>query len=258
MKIKEFKLSHLRNDEHFQFMQFVLALVKEIGAAALRVEPQNAALAAAHRQEDEALKKIMKSALTAQIDEADRARDGVFRGMAGAVRSAQDHFKADIRAAAVRLGIVMDTYGNVAARSHVEATSAVYNLLVELTTRHVADTEALDLGGWITELDRLNREVEKLLEGRADEGAERSSLVLKTVRAEVDDAYRALAAMAEAQAMVASAGGDQSATAVMAGFIRRLGERIDMVNDALAIRRGMARAAKEKEKAKEEEAKGRL
>jgi hypothetical protein len=247
MKIEHITLLWLRNDEHFQFMQFVLALTKEVGAAALKVEPQNAALAAAHRQEDEALKKIMKSALTAEIDEADRERDGVFRGMVNAVRSAQDHFNADVRAAAVRLGIVMDTYGNLAQRSHVEETSAIYNLLVELTTKHVADTEALDLGGWITELDRLNRTVEKLLAGRADEGAERTPLVLKTVRAEVDDAYGTLAAVVDAQALLASLGTDAAASALYAGFIRRLNERIELMNHAVAVRRGMAKAKKEEE-----------
>jgi hypothetical protein len=248
MKIENIDLTRTRNDEHFQFMQFVLALVRETGAAALKVEPQNAALAAAHKQEDEALKKIMKSALTAEINEADRERDGVFRGMANAVRSAQDHFKADVRAAAVRLGIVMDTYGNLAQRSHVEETSAVYNLLMELTGKHMTDVELLNLSGWIQELDKCNVAVEKLLAGRADEGAERTPLVLKTVRAEVDDAYGLLAAVVDAQALLASLGTDAAASALYAGFIGRLNERIELMNHAVAVRRGMAKAEKEKEK----------
>jgi hypothetical protein len=43
MKINNIDLTRTRNDEHFQFMQFVLALVK--------VKPQNAALAAAHSKD---------------------------------------------------------------------------------------------------------------------------------------------------------------------------------------------------------------
>ncbi len=52
-----------------------------------------------------------------------------------------------------------------------------------------------------------------------------------------------------AQALVASVGSDTAAVAMYADFTRRLNERIDMMNDALAIRRGMAKAKKEKEEA---------
>ncbi len=249
MKIKNTHLLALRNDEHFQFMQFVIALVGEVGAAALKVVAQLAALTALHAQEDEALKKITKSALTAKINEADRARDGVFRGLVDAVRSFLNHYNPAAREAATRLMIVLDTYGNVAAKSHVEETSALYNLLKDLSTTYAEDVQAMSLTGWLTELDRLNKAVEELLEGRADEGAGRTSLILKEVRAQVDEAYATLAAMVSAQALVASVGSDTAAVAMYADFTRRLNERIDMMNDALAIRRGMAKAKKEKEEA---------
>jgi hypothetical protein len=174
MKITNIYLHNFRNDEHFQFIQFVLALTRKVGAEALKVVPQ---------------------------------------------------------------------------KSHIEETSAVYNLLRELTGKHIADVELLDLGGWIAELDRLNKAVEKLLEGRADEGAGRTSLVLKEVRDEVDEAYAALAAMVEAQALVASLGTDTAVVAMYADFIGRLNERIELLNNALAQRRGHAAAKKKAEEA---------
>jgi hypothetical protein len=64
---EKIKLTNLRNDEHFQFIVDVIDLVKSVGAAVLRVEPQYTALVALHVEEDEALRKITKSALTEKI-----------------------------------------------------------------------------------------------------------------------------------------------------------------------------------------------
>ncbi len=254
MKINGIKIGNLRNDEHFQFMQFTLALTRETGAAALRVEPQYNTLAAAVAREDEALKKIMKSALTADIAAADRERDRVFRGMVDAVKSAHGHFNPTIAETARRLMIILDTYGNVAAKSHIEETSALYNLCRDLVSRHANECEALGLMVWIVELQRLNRVVEGLLAGRADEGAARSSLVMKEARAEADAAFGALAAMVSAQGLVATVGTDTAAVALFEGFVRRLNERIDMAENALLIRRGVAKAKAAKKKAEAEKA----
>ncbi|MDR2883389.1 MAG: hypothetical protein LBU98_06410, partial [Alistipes sp.] len=61
MKIKTLALSRLRNDEHFEFFDFLVALVREITPAALKItEPYNAVVTL-HRDEDTALKKITKS-----------------------------------------------------------------------------------------------------------------------------------------------------------------------------------------------------
>ena len=254
MKIKNIYLHNFRNDEHFQFIQFVIALVGEVGAAALKVVAQLAVLVARHAEEDEALKKITKSALTAQINEADRERDGVFRGLVNAVRSFLHHYNPAAREAATRLVIALDTYGNVAQKSHIEETSAIYNLVKDLREKYTDDVQAMGLGGWLDELEARNVAVEGLLEGRADEGAGRTSLILKEVRAEVDEAYLALAAMVSAQGLVASVGSDAAAVAMYEGFVRRLNERIDMLNQALAIRRGISKAKKEDEEAEEAKA----
>lgn len=243
MTIKNVHLNHLRNDEHFQFIQFVLTLTKEVGADKLKVAAQYSALAALHAQEDEALKKITKSAHTAEINAADRERDTLFRGMTDAVKSARGHFLAEMREAAERIMIVLDTYGNLAAKSHIEETAAVYNLCSDLQTKYQTDATRLALMGWIAELQRLNSTVETLLGSRADEGAIRSSLVLKEVRAKVNEAYRAFTTLLQAQATVASADGNAATITMYNSFINRLNERIDIVNNVLAQRRGIAAAA---------------
>ncbi|MDR2882312.1 MAG: DUF6261 family protein [Alistipes sp.] len=231
MKIENIYLYRLRNDTHFQFMQYVVALVKEIGAEALRVEAQMAALTLLHSQEDEALKKIVRSALTDDIEDADHARDAVFRGLSDAVVSATNHYNPIVGEAARRLRIVFDTYGNVVARTLDDETSAIHNLLVELTTKGALDAETLDLGGWIGELDRLNLEVQGLILRRADEEAERTKLVLRTVRLEVDEAYRILVERVDALAVV-------DGGAVYDTFISRLNEIVVRTRDIAAQQAG--------------------
>jgi hypothetical protein len=246
MKIQKLYFRNLRNDEHFQFMTDFANLVRRFTPAALRVTAQFDAFEALCRQEDEVLRKITKSALTAQIAEADAARDDVFRGMADAVLSASHHYNAPVREAGERLLIVLRTYGNVAEKPLAEQTSAVHNLLQELTTKHMADVEAIGLAGWITELDRRNAEVEKLMATRYDETAGRSDLVLRDVRRQVDEAYRVCAGRVDALQVVD--GGE--AGAPWAAFIAELNAVIERAANLVSQRRGRAAA----EKAREEEA----
>jgi hypothetical protein len=238
MKIKRITLLYLCNDGHFQFMQFVVSLIRSVGAALLKVEKQFDALVALLAQEDEAYGKITKSAFTERINEADHERDEVFRSMANVIRAGLTHFNLALREAAARLQIVMDAYGNVALKSHVEETAAVYNLTQELAGKHAEDVERLALGEWITELNRRNAAVQTLIEQRADEGAARTSLALKDVRTKTDEAYRTLAGLIDALATVARAAEDDASTAMYDDLIGRLNQRIDLLNNALAQRRG--------------------
>ncbi|MDR2886542.1 MAG: DUF6261 family protein, partial [Bacteroidales bacterium] len=231
MKITHIRLPRLSNDEHFQLFQFLIALVKSIGAAVLKVEARFAALETLHRREDEALKKITKSALTEQINDADAGRDDVFRGLSNAVLSGLSHFNPALRQAAERLQAVLDAYGNVAQKSHIAETSAVYNLVQELKLKHGGDVDLLGLTPWATELGRRNTTVQTLIEKRADESAARPSLALKEVRAELDEAYRAFAELTDALAVVARENATADA-AVYDSFISRLNQRIDLLNTA--------------------------
>jgi hypothetical protein len=252
MKIKELHFSRLRNNEHFEFMRHVTNLVREYGAAALRVEPQFTALTAAHAKEDEVLMKISKSALTARIAEADAARDEVYRGLMNTVRAASVHFTPAVREAGERVSILTDTYGNAARLAVEEETSALANLLKDLLTKYGADAETLGLVPWIQELDRRNLAVERLIEGRFEEGAGRSTLVMKDVRAEVDAAYGSLVDMFFAQSLVATLGTDTAIVATYDEAAARWNEIIDRTSAVVAAREGRAKAKKEAEEAAEE------
>jgi hypothetical protein len=81
MKINKIDLKSMRNDAHFQFFSDFRDAVTKVGAATLKIKPQFNEWFALFEKEDEALKKISKSALTQQIQDADKLRDDTFLGM---------------------------------------------------------------------------------------------------------------------------------------------------------------------------------
>jgi hypothetical protein len=192
MKIENIKLSSLRNDEHFQFNTEFRDLVNRFGAHALNITVQFNDYLPLFAQEDEALKKIVKRALTADLQEADRRRDLLFRGMVDANRSALRHFDPAVSEAAHRLKIVFDTYGNIAAKPLNEETSAIYNMLQEFNGRYAADAALAGLTPWVQQLEAANSAFDLLMKERYDETATRTHLVLKQCRGKVDEAYRAI------------------------------------------------------------------
>ena len=102
MNINKIDFTRMRNDEHFQFHVEFRALVHKYDAAKLNIAAQFQTYLPLFDREDTALKKIMKSAVTAEIQAADKERDNVFRGMTDAQKAALKHFDPQVQAAARR------------------------------------------------------------------------------------------------------------------------------------------------------------
>jgi len=153
MKINKINLANLRNDAHFQFHTEFRDLVTTHGSAALKIKPLFDSYLLLYEREDEALKKIVKSELTAKMHEADRARDDIFRSITEINAAYLRHFDPQVSDAAKRLKIVFDTYGNVADKPLNEETSAIYNILQELKGSRAADAAAVGIAAWVAELE---------------------------------------------------------------------------------------------------------
>ena len=231
MKIDNLKTSHLRNDAHFQFYTDFRTIVERIGAPQLKIETQYAAFLVLYDDEDVALKKIMKSAITAEINDADSYRDEIFSGMVEANKSALKHYDNNVREAAKRLKIVFDTYGNISRKPLDEETSAIYNILQDLKGKYAADAETVGLNGWIAELEQANETFSALMLDRYDESATRTSLVMKQVRQQVDDAYRTISERINASIII-------EGEAQYADFVTTLNTVIKRYADILAQRKG--------------------
>jgi len=237
MKVEHLKLSHLRNDAHFQFFTDFKELVERFDATTLKIQTQFNTFLALFADEDTALKKIMKSALTAEIQEADKYRDVIWRGMIDTNKGALNHFSESVRQAAGRLKIVFDTYGNVAKKPLDEETSAIYNVLQDMKGKYAADASTVELTGWMTELDKANTAFENLMRERYDEAALKTDLVLKEVRVKVDEVYNVITERINAAIII-------EGEATYREFVTTLNTVIKRYSDILAQRKGRAAAAR--------------
>ena len=194
MKINSTKTSNFTNDEHFQFNTEFIDTVKRFDPSKLKIEADFGLYTTLYEQEDAVLKKIMKSAYTAEIAEADKRRDSLFNGMVSTSNAALNHYKEDTRKAATRLKILFDTYGNLARKPLNQQTSGVYNLMQELNGAYAADAQQVGIADWAAELEAANLAFDRLVKDRFEESASRTNFVLRDVRLQVDAAYRAIIA----------------------------------------------------------------
>jgi len=238
MKISKISPAHLRNNEHFQFHTDFKELVTKHGAGALKILAQFDVYLTLYDTEDEGIKKINKSAITAEIHAADKARDEIWSGMKKMNTAALKHFDPEIQKAAQRLKILFDTYGNVSALPLNEQTSAVYNVLQDLQGKYAADVAAVGIGQWVTELQERNEAFKALRKDRFDEAALKSDVVLREARLALDEAYRVI--VERLGAMVVMEG-----EAEFAPFIRDLNLIVDEYNGILARRTGKKKSSEQ-------------
>ena len=194
MKINQISLNRLRNDANFQFHTEFKELAEKQTPEALKIKPLFDVYLPLYEKVDLALKKIVKSSITAQIQEADKARDNIWQGLVETNSTALRHFSEEVREAAKRLKIVFDTYGNIARKSLSEQTSATYNILQDLESgKYAPDVARAGLGQWVAELKARNIALAELMRDRVDEGSVKVDIVLRKARTQLDEAYYAIA-----------------------------------------------------------------
>jgi hypothetical protein len=231
MKIETITTQRLRNNEHFQFHTEFRDLVTGARPEMLNIEDSFETYLVCYANEDVAFQKIVKSATTAEIEAADKSRDQIYRGMADTNKAAVNHFDGEISAAARRLKIVFDTYGNLSAKPLNEETSAIYNLLQELTGNYAADVQKVGLSAWVTQLDVENKAFDALMKSRVDEQAAKTELKMKQTRNDTDKAYAVIVERINALIVVEGAANYET-------FVRKLNIVINTYKNLLAQRKG--------------------
>lgn len=239
MKINELSLVRLHNEEHFQFNTSFKDLVVKSTPAALKIEALFTTYLASYANELEALNLVKKSAISDDLTEADVARDSIFRGMSDAIKSAMNHFNADMREAANRLQILLDRYGNVSAKTFEAETGAINSLVADLNKDYTADVSKLQLAPWISELALRNKAFDDLKNNRYSAEASKTMLRMKDERQKVDIAYRALVERLNALIIVE---GEVAYT----DFVSELNKRIESFSNTIAMRKGKLKKADEK------------
>lgn len=230
MKIADFSFIRLRNEEHFQFFSSFKDLVLVFTPAVLKIVSQYDLFLAAYANELESLDVIRKNAVSDDLVEADEVRDNVFRGLSDAVKSALNHFNADIRAAAKRLQIVLDTYGNLSIKPYDAETGGLNSLINDFTTTYAADVATVGLTEWVTELAAKNKTFDDLKNNRYSDEASKTILRMKQERVKTDEIYRQIVERINALIVV-------EGTAAYTEFAGELNKRIEGYNNTISIRR---------------------
>lgn len=237
MRIKKIHLPHLRNEEHYQFQTDFKSLVETKDPIALNIEADFNAYLPLYANEGEALDPIRKSMLTEDISAADTLRDSTFRGLSDAVDSAMHHFMPEKLAAASRIQVLFDHYGNVGIKPYDEETAAISSLLDDLADL-AEDMTLLGLSEWATELAANNVAFDTLKKARYTQEAAKTQLRMKDVRLQVDGAYKAIVDRVDALVIVNGLESYES-------FINELNQRIEAYDLMLAQRQGRAASSSE-------------
>lgn len=202
MKIESLKLTHLRNDIHFQFCSDFKNQVLRFNPMVLRIEQQFNTFRMYYEHESECLKLIIKSALTEEINNADHRRDVALRGLVDSVTFALNHFSPTIVVAGKRLRALLNAYESSARRSFDEETAAINNLIQNLRGKYAADMTVVGITPWVNELEEHNRTFSILMDARYLETVGTTALRMRNIREEVDKAYHAIAERVNALILV--------------------------------------------------------
>jgi len=203
MRVSYIDRTKLKNDEHFQLNTEFRDLINRLGAQELKIQTQFDAYLPLYDKEDEGIKRIAKSALTAKIHQADKARDDIYTGMVELNAATMTyHYNVTVRDAAKRLKILFDTYGNISHKPLNEQTSAIHNILQELKGEYLDATQAVKINDWVNQLEARNNVFDSLVKERFDEAAAKSHVVVRTARRELDAAYDTIVERINALAVV--------------------------------------------------------
>lgn len=236
MEILNVHLNNLRNEEHYKFQLDFSGLANQYNAATLGIEPLFLAYQKSLGVETTTLDVVHGSAFTDELNKADALRDATFSGLAGSIKSAVNHFKPEIKAAAVRLQKLFDSYGNISLKPNDQKTAAIIKLTNDLQGDYSTDAKTMGVSDWIEELNRQNEAYNTLKNSRYAENTLKPQENLRQARAETDAAYRAIVKRINALIEV-------NGETVYRGFVTDLNERIGNYNNLLSQRQG--RNAKE-------------
>jgi hypothetical protein len=231
MEILSIRLNTLRNEEHYKFQIDFSSLVDKATPATLGIQALYTVYQAAVANENVSLDVLRKSAITEHLYDADNIRDHTFSGIVSVVKAAAHHFKPEIKAAALRVQVLLDSYGNIAIKPYDQETASITKFISELQTKSVADVTLLGLTDWLIELKKQNDAFDALKKSRYTEEASKPQQNHKIARSEVDNAYRAIVKRVNALSEV-------NGPKTYASFITELNQRIEGYSNLLAQRQG--------------------
>ena len=202
MKIEHLRLSHLRNEEHFQFHPSFRDLLQVHQPVLQKVSGLFTTFLSCYDNELIALDAVRKNNISDDMSDADIIRDKIFRGFKHAVKSGFQHYNNDMSDAGHRIMSQLNVYGDIPSKNYDAETAAIISLVADMKGTYKKDMELLNLDGWVDELERTNKAFDDLKNNRYSDFASKTLLKMKEERKKTDDVYLLITEMINALMLV--------------------------------------------------------
>ena len=192
LDVKSVKLEQLNNDEYAQFVKSVLNLVQNASLEKLSVEQEvYDALQSYHENLTEATRQSRFSNETKDITQLDRQRCDYLIFLLSSFRFEQKNAIAERREAAAMLHKNMKRYSGIQALPLRQKSQTIEGFLKDITKPEFEKyVNTLGISQTITSLTEVNKECQKLIEGRAESQVTNKPINTKKVRKEATKLYR--------------------------------------------------------------------
>jgi hypothetical protein len=225
--ITRIDLHSLKNETHVEFNDDVDITIVGHNPQTLGIQPLYNKYKGALNSEKTSLDFIAKSAFTEEISRQDHERDMVYRGTVSVVQAAEHHFDPEQRAAARRINIVVERYGNISKKTLDDESAAIDDLIRELRQPALApDIALIGLDPWLVRLEYENGTFRHLKKERYNETAGKTPVRMKTARTETDKYYLAMISQIETNQL--------AGIPVNEAFVRELNAVIERFKHILA------------------------
>jgi hypothetical protein len=145
-------------------------------------------------QEESIYKWIRRSEYTAKKAEADSARDSVYSGIIGLVRTNLKHFDPSIRDNAAHVYNLLENYGDLTNAGYDAETAGIDSIVAKLNSNdYVLATQVLGLTPWLVELAKQNALFKSYVDDTTQEQVDKPDISFRQARRETDEALRRIA-----------------------------------------------------------------
>jgi hypothetical protein len=146
------------------------------------------------------LDSLRGSEFTPEIRAQDHVRDSSLRGFILTVQGLTLHVDPAIRAAALKVKSILDSYGNIHDRPYNDQSAAIDDLARELRLPdHLALLTLLKIVAWLESIEEANALFVRLMQARYSEMGQRPRVEMKAARAALDIVLNDVLARVEAQ-----------------------------------------------------------
>lgn len=251
-QIASFNIARLRVEEDFGFLKLVASETgnlppaeenrpEELSMSASAPATLTASVATfknAVDTFDDALKDSATVPSTALAAEADTARDNAWRAANNYLKAMAAHPTESLRRTATEFKTLFDKYGDPTSLPQTEESGILHNLLQDLKAIGNGKLSTIAFEAWLTHLESCETSFLSAVSQRTKEEAARQVGIVKETRQAADAAYRSLAGLVNALAVV---NGDETYVT----FIDRVNVIIDRQKTVLKARQTNGNKRKE-------------